>query len=301
MTTNPSALGGKSFDALLFDLDSLKDIPELSIAIRSFLEGEYKAILQNSTSQTLFEKLSGTVTTLQAGHDTVFQDGSFQSENDAVFVLLTGLAAFNAFLQANVTGPPLDLQNVLPGKEPTVFRDRCLRSLDVDGVSVYQHIPHVELFCLARMVFTTFFPRIIQGSFIDCKWMRVRINAYHQRLLSGVSVGRLVDTITLQNVIEKGLTELEDEIFAPTSSLSTESKAQFLLEKAQIHIMQGLDIKAKDDVQRATATSGLSYALSGALGKRTKFQQNDISQLVVFAKSRDPNYSSTENSTNSPE
>jgi tetratricopeptide (TPR) repeat protein len=40
--------------------------------------------------------------------------------------------------------------------------------------------------------------------------------------------------------------------------------------------------------------SGFSYVLSGALGKRTKFQQTSISQLVVFAKSKDPEVRSQE-------
>ncbi|EHK99596.1 putative TPR repeat-containing protein C19B12.01 [Glarea lozoyensis 74030] len=81
--------------------------------------------------------------------------------------------------------------------------------------------------------------------------MRLRINAYHQRLLSGVSFSRITDATALQNVIDKDLKELEAEIFAPSSTFATEAKVQFLLEKAQIHIMQGLDIKAKEDVKSA--------------------------------------------------
>ena len=95
------------------------------------------------------------------------------------------------------------------------------------------------------------------------------------------------DFSMLQNVIEKDLKELEGEILGEKSVLGTEAKVQFLLEKAQIYIMQGLDIKARENVRMAKTVSGFSYALSGALGKKTKFQQNDISQLVVFAKSRE--------------
>ena len=288
MSTSPGIIGDRTLDALIFEFESLKGNSELSGVVTSYLNGEYKAILRNSTSQALFEKLSKTIALPKAQQDAELQSLDFNDDISAVRVLIGGLAAFSAFLQANVTGPPLDLRDVFPRKgDAASFRERCLRSLDVDGVSVYQHIPHVELLCLARLVFTVFFPRIIGGEFRDCKWMRVRINAYHQRLLSGVSAGRLSDSTLLQNVIEKDLKELEIELLGKKSTFKTEARVMFLLEKAQIYIMQGLDLKARENVRMAKAVSGFSYALSGALGKRTKFQQKDISQLVVFAKSKD--------------
>jgi len=290
-------LDDRTLDLLICDLSSLQKHIELPKEGSTYLDGDYKAILRNPTSQALFEKLSQTISLPREKQGAIFQDGDFSSETAIFLVLISGLAAFNAFLQANVTGPPLEFGDVFSTQGNYELREQCLKSLDVDGVSVYQHIPHVELFCLARIVFTVYFPRIINTDFRDCKWMRVRINAYHQRLLSGMSGGRLSDSSALQDVIQKDLKELEGEVLGPESKYSTEGKVQFLLEKAQIYIMQGLDLKANENVKLAKTVSGFSYALSGALGKRTKFQQTDISQLVVFAKSsedgsRDENLSS---------
>jgi tetratricopeptide (TPR) repeat protein len=288
MSPGPNIIEDQTLDALLFNIESLKEIPDLHDVVALYLGGDYKGVLREATSQTLYEKLVETVSLPREQQDAAFQGGELTGDKSAVSVLITGLAAFNAFLQANVTGPPLELGNVFPKKDDGVtFREQCLKSLDVDGVSVYQHNPHVELFCVARLVFTVYFPRIVEGNFRDCKWMRVRVNAYHQRLLSGLSGGRLSDSTMLQDVIEKDLKELGDEIFGEQSAFSTEVKVQFLLEKAQIYIMQGLDLKVKENVNMAKTVSGFSYALSGALGKRTKFQQNDISQLVVFARSKE--------------
>lgn len=289
MAEHRDILGGQTLDSILFDLESLKQHSEISDVITSYLEGDYRAILQSPTSQTLFKKLSQTILRPRQEQDAAFQDSDLVSDEGSVLVLITGLASLNAFLQANVTGPPVDLANVFPADENTAsFREQCFKSLDVDGVSVYQFIPRVELFCLARMIFTVYFPRLsTSGTFRDCKWMRVRINAYHQRLLSGVSFGRLSDSTMLQDVIEKDLRDLEQDILGPESRFSTEARVQFLLEKAQIYIMQGLDLKARENVNLAKTVSGFSYALSGALGKRTKFQQTDISQLVVFARSKE--------------
>ncbi|RDW69396.1 putative TPR repeat-containing protein [Coleophoma cylindrospora] len=284
-----SPLENQSWDALICQLEALKEIPELSDIVASYLNGDYKVILKNATSQKLFQKLAQFVDLSAEQQPSAFTDGDFASSDvESMQVIITGLAAFDAFLQANVTGPPLVLTNIYtPDGDVASFTEKCLRSLDIDGVSVYQYIPHVEVFCLARMVFANYFPRIVGGNFRDCKWMRVRINAYHQRLLSGMAGGKLSDSVFLQNQIEKDLKNLDLEIMSSESSFSTEAKVQYHLEKAQIYIMQGLDFKAKENVQMAKTVSGFNYALTGALGKRTKFQQNDLSQLVVLAKSKE--------------
>jgi tetratricopeptide (TPR) repeat protein len=288
-------LDDRSFDNLLLDLDSLKQYPELLDTVNTYLAGDYRAILRSSTSQTLFEKLSHIVLHSREQQDAVLQKLSLDGDLDAVLVLITGLAAMNAFLQANVTGPPIAFGGTFPAeKDGALFKSQCIQSLDVDGLSVYQLIPHVELFCMARMIFTVYFPRIIDGKFRDCKWMRVRINAYHQRLLSGLSEGRLDGSDSLQDVMERDLKDLEHDVLGSESKYSTEAKVRFLLEKAQIYVMQGLDLKARENVKMARTLSGFSYVLSGALGKRTKFQQTSISQLVVFAKSKDPEARSQE-------
>ena len=282
MAQNTQILDDGTLDSLLFNIESLKQEEELSVVVTSYLEGDYKAVLHNPTSQALHGKLSK----YNEDQKISFDVAGPQSDIDTILIFISGLAAFNAFLQANVTGPPLDFKGIFgnDGSNPE-FRNKCLKSLDVDGVSVYQHIPHIDLFCLARLVFTDYLPKIVKTGVRDCKWMRVRINSYHQRLLSGLSGGSLSDSTLLQDVIEKDLKELEEEILAPESKYPTEAKVQFLLEKAQIYIMQGLEIKAQSNIKLAKNVSGFSYALSGALGKRTKFQQTDISQLVVFAKS----------------
>ncbi|CZS89112.1 probable TPR repeat-containing protein [Rhynchosporium agropyri] len=288
MSRSQSPLEKQSLDSLLFNLESLKNHTELAEVVSQYLEGNYKAVLRSVTSQKLYNELVETASLPRKQQKSALQDAGLGNQGGIVQALLIGLAAFNAFLQANVTGPPLDFADVFPknghGNE---VKEQCLRSLDVDGVSVYQHIPYVELFCLAKFIFTVYFPQSNESTFSDSKWMRFRINAYHQRLLSGVSGARLSDSTVLQDAIDKDLKDLEEEVLCDKSTFSTEAKVQFLLEKAHVYVLQGLDIKARENVKLAKTVSGFSYALSGALGKRTKFQQNDLSQLVVFAKSRE--------------
>lgn len=281
-------LSDRTLDRVLFEFDSLKQHPAISDVVIAFLEGDYRTILQNPTSQALIAKLSQTVLHSREQQQAALQGSEFENDEGCILILITGLAAISAFLQANVTGPTLELGNPFRASQNTaLFKEQCFKSLDIDGMSVYQFMPHVELFCLARMIFTVYFPRVVNGNFRDSKWMRIRINAYHQRLLSGLSGGKLSDSTMLLDAIERDLKALEQDVLGPETRYSTEARVQFLLEKAQIYIMQGLELKARENVNLAKTVSGFSYALSGALGKRTKFQQTDISQLVVFARSRE--------------
>ncbi len=285
----------QGFDAILDDLGALKKHKELSDSVDAYLKGDYGMLLKSPRSQELFKLILGRLhrDNNEELSKLPWEYGNFD-DIDSAHALLTGLVAFNAFLQANVTGPPLSAQSLLFGQVTELTdiastRKRFLKSLDMDGLSVYQHIPHVELFCLARAIFTEYFPRVAKDQIYDSKWMRIRINVYHQRLLSsGTSNSRLSDSATsLQTQIEADLMALEAEILVSKSTYSTETKVQFLLEKAQIFIMQGLELRAKENLHMAETVSHFSYALSGALGKRTKFQQKDTSQLVVFAKSNE--------------
>lgn len=193
------------------------------------------------------------------------------------------------------------------------FRKICLRSLDVDGVSPYPYIPYIELFCLSRFIFTsgvilpTDLPEIWSDSrqslSLHLSWTRLRIHLWHYKLISQPSLGpgslftksgRWTDVPTLQESIEKSLAEAETSIFGSNGvdqnseqpQWPLDSRIQFRLEEAACHIMLGNDTNARRALLLATEISGFSYALSGALGKRTKFQEKNTSQLVVLAKSQ---------------
>ncbi|RYP11934.1 hypothetical protein DL767_010557 [Monosporascus sp. MG133] len=193
------------------------------------------------------------------------------------------------------------------------FRKLCVRSLGTDGVSVYPYIPQIELFGFARFIFTS-------GNILpvdppeaweadsddtlagDLSWIRFRVHLWHYKLLTQPSLGpgslftksgRWTDVATLQETIQKSLDDaeasvtrvVENERGAETPAWSHEHRIQFYLEKANAHLMLGNDKVARRALQSATENSGFVYALSGALGKRTRFQEKDISQLVVLAKS----------------
>ncbi|EON99394.1 putative tpr repeat-containing protein [Phaeoacremonium minimum UCRPA7] len=242
-------------------------------------------------------------------------DASLHSHTAAV-----ALAAFNAFLQTNVTGPVLsDVQSVedifsaaatsrfeesAPKSALMQLRKRCFASLDVDGVSVYPYIPNIELFCLAKWAASSISEESWQIQLekdgetlrVGLHWMRLRVHVWHYKLLTQPTLGpgslfnrsaQWSDVPTLQEMVEKSLDEVETKLFKSASGAegTKQDKVEFLVEKANICIMLGFDTKAKEALSQAAEANTFQYALSGALGKRTRYQEKSTSQLIVLAKS----------------
>lgn len=200
--------------------------------------------------------------------------------------LKIGYTALEAFLQANCTGPPLDFKpedSIFPDiykDDIPMLKQEMLRTLAVDGDDVYSLTPHIELFWLARLVMGN--AAMAEEGF-NGRRARLRVNFWHQKLLSEKSD-------TLRDELYQDAEVLEQQLasrLAFHSAAAEEHFVEFLLERATIRTYYGDDSKAREDLVRAAVIRKFQYALTGALGKRTKFQQHDISQLVVLAKSRD--------------
>ena len=192
--------------------------------------------------------------------------------------------AFNCFLQANVTGPPLSYtpadgifpSSLFEGTNTTVERlqRRLSLSLSIDGEAVYRLIPHIELFCVAKCILNH--PEMTQD--LPLRLARLRVNFWHQRLLADISS-------SLQETIYDDLLFIGDNVNATSNNVI--NPAQFLLERATIHLHHGFDEKARSDIEQAARERSFHFALTGRLGKRTKYQEKELSQLVVLAKSAD--------------
>ncbi|KAF1811841.1 TPR-like protein [Eremomyces bilateralis CBS 781.70] len=206
-------------------------------------------------------------------------------------VSLVGLAALYAFIQSNVTGPPLQIspQDVLfPSKviqnrsTESTFRRGLLSSLTADGIGAYQLANNVELFCLADTIFTC--PPL--GKNIKAaKWIKLRVDFLHQRMLSEIAP-------SLEDAIYASLVELEPMVLQDSKDDGV-LYTNFLLERATIHTHHGMDKKAHSDITQAVKERQFEFAITGRLGKRTKFQENDLSQLVVLARSRSEDHDDT--------
>jgi hypothetical protein len=283
-------------DALLRQLrNSLSDdVARLAGQHLENLEkGDYESILKSDQAKELLQS----ETSVQDQNDKPWNDAIFQrlgsllsdrsTPEIQVIYFCVGYAALLAFLQSNVTGPPLPFNSATTvfsehvASDPKLVRTTrksLLAGLALDGIAAYRLTPNIELLCLADAVFTS--PAILKNITV-ARWAKIRVNFMHQRLLSEVSS-------TLQDIIYEDLAIVAEELEAAKKipGFDEQAEGEFLLERSTIHIHHGLDSYAREDIQNATKNRGFKFALTGLLGKRTKFQQKETSQLVVLAKSK---------------
>ncbi|KAJ5974313.1 Glycoside hydrolase superfamily [Penicillium waksmanii] len=287
----PSTLNSV-FDAPLKDqydpvhLTSDNVVPTLELPLAKKLLG-HDASDSNAIAKVASDEIS--YTAFVAGQALAALQSSpdgLTSEQTKSQILHIGLAALFAFLQSNVTGPPLEFSSsdlVFPAALRTdittirTVRSKIIRDWSVDGEAAYKLTPNPELFSVAKGLLAG---AELDGS-ITAKTARMRVNFLHQKMLSEV-------TSTLQDAIYKDTEQLAK------AGLNTEEQSRYLLERAIIHTHHGSDGKARADIDEASNIRNFEFALTGQMGKRTKFQERDTSQLVILAKSADV----TPNSTN---
>jgi tetratricopeptide (TPR) repeat protein len=200
-------------------------------------------------------------------------------------IFIVAIAALYAFTQSSVTGPPLPFKSaevILPSdvsgdpKALSKTRADLIASLSADGVAAYKLTPNIELLCLADTILVC---PPIQKNIEVSAWARMRTNFVHQRLLSE-------PTSSLQDAIYNDLKTAEELVM--NSGKKDQIKdlyTNLVLERAAIHTHHGFDKKARSDLDLATSERKFEFALTGMMGKRTKFQQKDTSQLLVLARS----------------
>lgn len=218
------------------------------------------------------------------------QIGDLTQELQRSQLLHIGVAALFAFLQSNVTGPTLSfkpadvvLPSALRSEAATLrgVRDQIIRELSVDGEAAYKLTPNVELFAVAKALLVDADVLLANGPVV-ARTARMRTNFLHQKMLSEV-------TGALQDAVYQDLEELSKVLLGDGSTSTAQDKSRFLLERATIHTHHGFDAKAREDLERAAAERHFEFAITGKMGKRTKFQERDTSQLVVLAKSAGDN------------
>ncbi|KEF57591.1 uncharacterized protein A1O9_05509 [Exophiala aquamarina CBS 119918] len=201
--------------------------------------------------------------------------------------LKIGYTALEAFLQANCTGPPLDFnpeESIFPevywNDGLKILKEELFQSLAVDGSGPYPLTPHIELFWLAKLL--TSDTTLAEAGF-NGRRARFRVNFWHQKLLSEESPSLRSALYSDAEILEHQLSSR----LAYGGAAAEEHFVEFLVERALVKTHYGDDQVARVDLAHAATTRQFQFALSGVLGKRTKFQDRDITQLVVLAKSRD--------------
>lgn len=244
------------------------------------VNGQFRGPLVSSYAQEIF-KIQPTADLDQLFElDALFDFSNAMQENEEekeLVRLTLSVACLHAFVQANWTGPDLDVKPldviVLPQKISNsvtneTFDAKAITELAYGGEPAYHLSSSPTFLRLAQLLLNYPYQRIESAP-----WWRLRTALVHQQILD--------DFVALPDVIFSSLDSLTQMVAS-----HPDMAGRLLLEKGLLEHYFNHDKSAADYFIQAARATGLRYELTGALGKRTKFQQTELSQLVLLAESR---------------
>ncbi|KAF7290905.1 hypothetical protein HMN09_01269000 [Mycena chlorophos] len=152
-------------------------------------------------------------------------------------------------------GRGLSVRDVLP-----------IAKLATGGEPAYHLAKHATLLVIAQRLFS-------QSTTASSAWWTLRATTIHQHLLD--------EPVPVSPNLIPSLDPLRT-LYAEDPELS----AHLELEIGLLQHTLAQDKVAGEYFVKAARASGMEYELTGAMGKRTKFQQTELSQLVLLAESQ---------------
>ena len=246
--------------------------PMVPIA-RKVVDGDLREVLTSSDAHQVIRFQSSDL-------DRPFKDifnFSAPVDGDAIeqelLRLSLAIALFHAFVQANWTGPDLDFQplEVISGMEISLSEDlieqKAIAELACGGEPAY-HLTAMPIFLrLSQLLLTLPFLHLR-----TVQWWRLRVALVHQQILDEPAAD--------SDLLLASLESLESVVSSDPDLLG-----RLYLERGRLDHIYCQEKSAAEYFIKAARATNLEYELTGALGKRTRFQQTDISQLVLLAES----------------
>lgn len=215
-------------------------------------------------------------------------------------------ASLTAFIQLNWTGPEIDSDlaletllrwahvDALPPRrvdeadgDPSQstleanINNSSIEALTLNGEPAYHLCRQPWFLVFAIRILESLSDLPVERRPQSLPWWRLRAANVHNRILdTAVPVGKEI-TAPVDALLET----LADRASEEPSSKWPLLHSRLLLERGLILSRVGQDREANEYFLRAAQASGLKYEVTGALGKKTKYQKDEKTILVVLAES----------------
>ncbi|XP_041803517.1 tetratricopeptide repeat protein 27 isoform X2 [Chelmon rostratus] len=258
---------------------------EASSLLESLMEGDFEAVL---LSPQVLDLLSGDGS-CEDGEDIeaylerrvllyLMGDTNDDQTNRELAVMALAVSCLHMFAQSNWTGPPVSIHisDLLPpallSSQQTLVEE-IHSSLLLDGESVYSLVANPFLLLLARVILTKCSSKMSSLQLLP--WWILRYVSLHQQILEACS-------LQLLNLAHSSM----DKVLKCQSLMSEQRNLaiQFHLECVHTMLTYYEYQPAKEHIQKAQELSGLDINMTGALGKRTRFQHKFLAQLILEVK-----------------
>ncbi|KAF7317885.1 hypothetical protein MKEN_00876400 [Mycena kentingensis (nom. inval.)] len=263
---------------VLLTWDPSIDASPLSTLAKHVVDADFdQALVKTDFAQKIF-----TPAFLDDALRSDLPETSSSSLEDSLTRLILGIAALHAFVQLNWTGPDLDfsvcdvLRMSSDSRSPHTeepLHQKAIALLALGGEPAYHLAKSAMLLVVAR----TLFAQVAIGDCPSVALWRMRVATIQQHLLD--EPAPLPPTSTIVSDVQA---------LKATYSMDAEPElvARLELELGLLEHTMRQDKTAGEYFVRAARSSGMEYELTGAMGRRTKFQQTDLTQLVLLAESR---------------
>ncbi|XP_034537825.1 tetratricopeptide repeat protein 27 [Notolabrus celidotus] len=270
--------------------------PEVGSLLESLMEGDFEAVLLN---HLVLDLLTGDGSCSEGEDIEAYLErrvllyltsGTDDDQTSRELVVMAvAVACLQMFAQSNWTGPPasIEISDLLPpallSPQTQSVVEALHSSLLLDGESVYSLVTNPFLLLLARVILTKCSSKMDHLQLLP--WWTLRYINLHQQILEACS----------PQLLELAKSSM-DEVLKCQSVLSEHRNLaiQFHLECVYTSLTYYEYKLAKDHVQKAQELSGLEINLTGALGKRTQFQQKYLAQLILEVKRKQDQAGQTE-------
>uniref|UniRef100_A0A3P8S138 Tetratricopeptide repeat protein 27 n=1 Tax=Amphiprion percula TaxID=161767 RepID=A0A3P8S138_AMPPE len=197
--------------------------------------------------------------------------------NRELAVMTLAVSCLHAFAQSNWTGPLVSFHicDLLPQAllSSQTLVEATHSSLLLDGESVYSLVANPFLLLLARVILIKCSSKMDSLQLLP--WWTLRYINLHQQILEARSP-------QLFNLAQSSM----DKVLKCQSVLSEQRHLaiQFYLECAYTNLTYYEYQSAREHIEKAQELSGLNINMTGALGKRTRYQQKYLAQLILEVK-----------------
>lgn len=249
--------------------------------LESLMEGDFEAVL---LSAQVLDLLTGDGSCSDGEDIEAYLEKRvllYLDEDDTnreLAVMALAVSCLHMFAQSNWTGPPVSIpiSDLLPramlSSQPQTLVEAVHASLLLDGESVYSLVANPFLLLLARVILTKCSSKMASLQLLP--WWTLRYVSLHQPILEACSPQLLVLAQSSMDKVLKCPSLLEQRNLA----------IHFHLECVYTSLTYYEYQPAKEHMKKAQELSGLDINMTGALGKRTHFQQKYLAQLILEVK-----------------